>query len=197
MPLVVGRVVKCEAVTGKAHLKACSVDVGSGEPIIVVTNCSNVREGTHTVVALLGTELEISGETVKIARTNVGGVYSSGMLCDSPMCGWVGGAAGLCVQVPQSLLPGSPAPSSKPRLDGSAGPVPQEPEVSDKDRKAKEKADRKALAAAKKAARKGAKGKGGEEDADEAGAEAEAEAEGEGDEVQGAAEALGKATLDV
>lgn len=188
MPLVVGHVINCEAVPGKAHLKSCSVDIGEGDPIIVVTNCSNVRVDTHTVVALIGTELEISGETVKIARTNVGGVYSSGMLCDSPMCGWVGGAAGLCVQVPQSLPPGSPAPTSKPRLDGSAAAAPQEPEMSEKDRKAKEKADRKALAVAKKAARKDAKGKAGEEGDD---------GEGEGDDVHEAAETLGRATLDV
>ena len=193
MPLVVGHVLSCEAVAGKANLRECSIDIGEAEPITVVTNCSNVRKDTHTVVATIGTDIEVAGESIKIAKTNVGGVYSSGMLCDSPMCGWVGGAAGLCVQVPLNLAVGSPAPTSKPRLDGSSAgaSAEKEPEVSAKDLKAKEKADRKALAAAKKAARK-AKGNDDKDNKDEE----EDDKDDKEESVVGAAEALGKATLD-
>lgn len=154
MPLVVGHVTSCEPIPGKSTLKQCRVDVGTGEDVVIVTNAPNVRTDTHTVVALVGTEIEIAGESTIIARTNVGGVYSSGMICDSPMCGWVGGGAGIAVQCPLSLAPGSSAPTSKPRLGGLEVTAAAEPEMSDKERKAKEKADRKALAASKKAARK-------------------------------------------
>ena len=166
MALVVGHVVSCEPIAGKANLKLCKVDIGAGDPIPVVTNASNVRNDTHTVVAVVGTEIEVDGESIVIARTNVGGVYSEGMLCDSLMCGWVGGAKGICVQVPLDLTPGSPAPTSKPRLGGGAEEKPAEPELSAKELKAREKEARKAANAAKKEARKAAKGGGptGEDD---------------------------------
>ena len=175
MPLVVGHVVSCEAVAGKATLKLCRVDIGQGDPIPVVTNASNVRTDTHTVVAIVGTEIEVDGETITITRTNVGGLYSEGMLCDSTMCGWVGGAKGICVQVPLDLPPGSPAPATKPRLGGGGGAEEKaaEPELSAKELKAKEKAERKAANAAKKEARKAAKG--GRTD------EGDGEGEGEGE----------------
>ena len=180
MPLVVGHVVSCEAVAGKANLKLCRVDIGQGDPIPVVTNASNVRNDTHTVVAIVGTEIEVDGETITITRTNVGGVYSEGMLCDSAMCGWVGGAKGICVQVPLDLPPGSPAPATKPRLGGGGGAEDAEkaaePELSAKELKAKEKAERKAANAAKKEARKAAKGGGTDEgDGDGEGEPAEEE----------------------
>ena len=174
MPLVVGHVVSCEAVAVKANLKLCRIDIGQGDPIPVVTNASNVRNDTHTVVAIVGTEIEVDGETITITRTNVGGVYSEGMLCDSTMCGWVGGAKGICVQVPLDLPPGSPAPATKPRLGGGGGAEEKaEPELSAKELKAKEKAERKAANAAKKEARKAAKG--GRTD------EGDGEGEGEGE----------------
>jgi hypothetical protein len=40
---------------------------------------------------------------------------SEGMLCDSRMLGWSGGAAGIAVQVPESVEIGSSPPASKPR----------------------------------------------------------------------------------
>lgn len=40
------------------------------------------------------------------------------MICDFVMLGWVGGAAGLAVQIPVSYALGSPAPTTKPRMDG-------------------------------------------------------------------------------
>jgi tRNA-binding EMAP/Myf-like protein len=49
----------------------------------------------------------------------VAGVMSEGMICDSIMLGWAGGAAGLAVQIPATFALGSEAPSSKPRMDGA------------------------------------------------------------------------------
>lgn len=149
MPFIVGLVNECSDIDKK--LKKCSVDIGGEEEVIIVTNAPNVRCGTRTVVALIGTEFE---DESKVEVRNVGGVRSHGMLCDSKMLRWQGGAEGICVQVPDTFKPGDVAPSSKPRMDGG---VATEPEKSDKELKAEAKAAKKAEAAAKKEARKAKK----------------------------------------
>jgi hypothetical protein len=68
------------------------------------------------------------GEEMLVQKTSVGGSMSEGMLCDSGMLGWTGGANGVAVQVPESIDIGSAPPSSKPRPKGEepaagAGPV--------------------------------------------------------------------------
>lgn len=151
MPFVVGLVTSCEELDKR--LKKCVIDVGVEEELVVVTNASNVRNGTRTVVALIGTEL---GDETKVEARSVGGVKSHGMLCDSKMLNWQGGAEGICVQVPDSFKPGDTAPSSKPRMDGRTTAA-AEPEKSDKELKAEAKAAKKAEAAAKKDARKAKK----------------------------------------
>ena len=157
--LVIGVVRSVKPIAGKQSLRECEVDVGAGEDLIIVTNASNVRDGTRTVVALVGTEVEIDGETVVIKKTSVGGIMSCGMLCDAPMCGWVGGGVGIAVQVPPEFHPGDPAPKAKPRLGGGVETVSVSPAMSDKEIKAKEKAERKALLALKKEARRVEKAK--------------------------------------
>ena len=132
MPFIVGLVNECSDIDKK--LKKCSVDIGGEEEVIIVTNAPNVRCGTRTVVALIGTEFE---DESKVEVRNVGGVRSHGMLCDSKMLKWQGGAEGICVQVPDTFKPGDVAPSSKPRMDGG---VATEPEKSDKELKAEAKA---------------------------------------------------------
>lgn len=157
MPFVVGKVVECNAIPGKDKLKVVRVDIGD-IILTIVTNASNIRGGTRTVVATVDTEVEVGGELLTIKNTSVAGVVSEGMICDSVMLSWAGGAAGLCVQLPDSYPLGSPAPTSKPRMDGSSAPSgPAEPELSAKELKAQEKATRKAANAEKKAARKATK----------------------------------------
>ena len=112
MPFVVGHVLSCVAVTGKNNLKICSVDVGGVENLTVVTNAPNVRVDTNTVVATVGTELEVNGEQIIVRKTAVGGVMSEGMLCDCEMLGWGSGSVGNCVQVPTSFAPGDEGNSS-------------------------------------------------------------------------------------
>ena len=168
MPFVVGKVVECGPVPGKDKLKKLLIDVGATEPLCIVTNAPNIRDGTRTVVALVGTELEVNGEAITARSTAVGGVTSNGMVCDSTMLGWAGGAAGVAVQVPDSYALGAPAPTSKPRMDGGGGGAAVEaveaaPELSAKELKAQENAARKAANAEKKAARKAAKVTGGKE----------------------------------
>jgi len=58
------------------------------------------------------------GEELTIKKQSVGGRTSEGMLCDSPMLGWVGGGAGSAALVPDSFSPGDPPPDRRPRMDG-------------------------------------------------------------------------------
>jgi hypothetical protein len=50
---------------------------------------------------------------------------SQGMLCDSRMLGWSGGAEGVAVQVPDSVEIGSSPPASKPRPGQGGEELPQ------------------------------------------------------------------------
>mmetsp|Transcript_3639 Transcript_3639/g.5429 ORF Transcript_3639/g.5429 Transcript_3639/m.5429 type:complete len:176 (-) Transcript_3639:999-1526(-) len=84
----------------------------------VVTSAANVREGSRVVVAPEGSIVwNEEGEEVTVKKANVGGSVSEGMLCDSAMLGWSGGAKGVAVQVPESFSIGSSPPASKPRMD--------------------------------------------------------------------------------
>ncbi|KAJ3310398.1 hypothetical protein HDV04_005056 [Boothiomyces sp. JEL0838] len=151
---VVGLVLTCEPVQGKDKLKEITVDIGEDEPVTIITNAPNIQEGSRTVVATIGTELEINGETIELKKTNVGGRPSFGMVCDSKLCGWKGGAEGIAVQIPEDIPIGSPCPVSKPRMGGFEQ---KEEELSIKDKKALEKAAKKAAAKEKRAAKKESK----------------------------------------
>jgi tRNA-binding EMAP/Myf-like protein len=111
-------------------LRVCKVDVGEEDKTLtVVTSASNVRKGSRVVVALAGsTVLGEDGEEIQVTKTSVGGVMSEGMLCDSRMLGWSGGAEGIAVQLPESYPIGSAPPATKPRpkeepAAADAGPV--------------------------------------------------------------------------
>ena len=115
------------------------------------------------VVATNGTSvLGDDGEPLEIKKAVVGGVTSEGMLCDSKMLRWIGGAKGIAVNLPDSFAVGSPPPSSKPRPNGAiaiddekesepAAPLPGLFE------KKLSKEEKKKLAAERKAAKKAAK----------------------------------------
>lgn len=111
---VVGLITTIEAIP-KSPLRECKVDIGGGKSIKVVTAAKNVREGTRTVVAMVGATVEVDGETLVVKKTSVGGRSSEGMLCDSVMLGWQGGGAGTAVVVPDELPLGAAPPASKPR----------------------------------------------------------------------------------
>eukprot|EP00039_Didymoeca_costata_P029786 m.26384 g.26384 ORF g.26384 m.26384 type:complete len:175 (-) comp7790_c0_seq2:33-557(-) len=156
---VAGLVLECEDVPKKDKLKQLTVDIGKDESVTIVTNAPNVKQGVRVVVATVGAQLK-DGETVK--KATVGGVPSEGMLCDSPMLGWVGGGAGAAALLPESYVPGSAPPTSRPRLDGKgeegedgSAPVakPTGPGVDALFAKKLTKEEKKALAAKKKAER--------------------------------------------
>jgi tRNA-binding EMAP/Myf-like protein len=98
-------------------LRVCKVDVGEEDKTLtVVTSASNVRKGSRVVVAVVGsTVLGEDGEEFQVKKTSVGGVMSEGMLCDSRMLGWSGGAEGIAAQLPESYPIGSAPPTTKPR----------------------------------------------------------------------------------
>lgn len=108
----VGLIVGCEEVTG-TKLKKIQVDVGASEPIDVVTNAPNVKEGIRIVVACAGATVD----GVKIKRTQISGIPSNGVVCDSVMLGWTGGGAGTAVTLPESFAVGTAPPPQRPRGD--------------------------------------------------------------------------------
>eukprot|EP00525_Craspedostauros_australis_P001907 CAMPEP_0198117546 /NCGR_PEP_ID=MMETSP1442-20131203/18520_1 /TAXON_ID= /ORGANISM="Craspedostauros australis, Strain CCMP3328" /LENGTH=177 /DNA_ID=CAMNT_0043775617 /DNA_START=122 /DNA_END=655 /DNA_ORIENTATION=+ len=153
---------------GKA-LRTCKVQVsedGDAEPLLIVTSAPNVRDGSRVCVAPVGsTVVNDEGDEITIQKTSVGGQMSEGMLCDSKMLGWTGGAAGIAVQMPEHLPIGSTPPASKPRPQDSnaseevaaaAGPGLFEKKLT-KEEKKKLAAERKAARKAKKEAAAAAK----------------------------------------
>lgn len=157
----------CPSKGGKP-LRACRINVGDGDgdgAITVVTSASNVREGSRVAVAPIGSRVtdEAGEEAVPVQRTAVGGVASEGVLCDSRMLGWAGGAAGLAAQMPDSVPIGAAPPAEKPRSDKSVQfekeKEPEAPAVEVKplfDKKPT-KEEKKRLAEEKRKARKAAK----------------------------------------
>lgn len=147
----------------KPPLRRCTVDVGRSEPISVVTNASNVREGSRVVVACVGAVVPAGADPdsgTLIARTTVGGAPSEGMLCDAPMLGWGAANANAAVRVPDSFAVGSEPPASKPRGDGGGAPAEEAAPASSEPglfEKKLTKEEKKAAAAAKREAKKAAK----------------------------------------
>ena len=95
------------------------MNIGTDEPITVVTNATNVREGSRVVVACIGAVLNDLDNTV-VSKTNISGVISCGIMCDSKMMGWKGGSEGIAVQIPDSYELGTKPPSEKPISGGNA-----------------------------------------------------------------------------
>jgi len=103
---------------GTKALKICHVNIGDNDFITVVTAAPNVRLHSRLVVAPVGaTVLDDSGAPLTITKTNVGGVVSAGMFCDSKMLAWdSGGSLGIAAQITDPSIPlGTAPPSSKPR----------------------------------------------------------------------------------
>lgn len=76
--VVVGRVESVEAHPNADKLSVCRVDAGTGETLGIVCGAPNVRAGMKAPVALVGGVLPGG---VKIKRTRLRGVESTGMLC--------------------------------------------------------------------------------------------------------------------
>src|SRR5215813_1998533 len=78
-PLVVGRVLSFEEVTGtKKPIRWCQVDVGEDQPRGIICGATNFAAGDHVVVALPGAVLP--GGFAITARSTYGRI-SDGMIC--------------------------------------------------------------------------------------------------------------------
>ena len=85
--------------------------------VVVVTNAKYVEAGKLVVVALPGAIVPAGADPedggTLVAKASVGGRMSNGMLCDSRMLGWVGGAAGVAVSLDASVFNVGQAPPAK------------------------------------------------------------------------------------
>ena len=82
--VVVGRVLTCESHPNSDHLHVCTVDTGDAEPWQIVCGAPNVEAGILVPVAKIGAKLPGG---IKIKKTSLRGVESSGMLCSSEEIG--------------------------------------------------------------------------------------------------------------
>eukprot|EP00555_Chaetoceros_dichaeta_P015321 CAMPEP_0198275548 /NCGR_PEP_ID=MMETSP1447-20131203/64836_1 /TAXON_ID=420782 /ORGANISM="Chaetoceros dichaeta, Strain CCMP1751" /LENGTH=206 /DNA_ID=CAMNT_0043970429 /DNA_START=41 /DNA_END=660 /DNA_ORIENTATION=- len=170
---------KCK--NGGKSLRACKIRVGGTDNdnydeqediVTVVTSATNVREGSRIAVAPAGSSFQDDeGSTREVTKASVGGVLSQGILCDSRMLGWSGGAKGVAVQIPESCAIGSIPPETKPRPQGVGEGGEAPPETKPRPggeggggvaapglfEKKLTKAEKKKIAEEKRAARKNAK----------------------------------------
>ena len=111
--IVVGAIKVSEPVANKDKLTKLKIAVGDGVDVTIVTNAKYCDVGKLVVVARVGAVVATMEEPV--GKATVGGVKSEGMLCDCPMLGWSGGAAGQAVFLPDSFSPGDKPPASRPK----------------------------------------------------------------------------------
>merc|ERR1719341_2778496 len=111
--IVVGLIKEAEPVPKKDKLTKLKVQVGEGKEVTIVTNAKHCDPEKVVVVALVGAKVPTMDQPVE--KAVVGGVRSEGMLCDCPMLGWSGGAAGQAVFLPCDFNPGDQPPESRPR----------------------------------------------------------------------------------
>lgn len=78
--VVTGKIVKIEPHPNADKLCVCTLDVAAGEPIVIITGATNVREGQVVPVALVGAKLP---NGLKISKGKLRGVASCGMLCSA------------------------------------------------------------------------------------------------------------------
>jgi len=108
-PLVVGRVVEIEELTGfKKPIRFCKVEVGppDEEPRGIICGATNFREGELVVVALPGCRLP--GDFVISSRKTYGRI-SDGMICSARELGLGDDHNGILVLPPGTAMPGDDA----------------------------------------------------------------------------------------
>ncbi len=85
--IVIGQILKIEKHPDADKLIVCQVDVGSGEPLQIVTGAPNVKEGDKVPVVLDGGRVAGSHDGkktpggIRIKKGKLRGVESNGMLC--------------------------------------------------------------------------------------------------------------------
>ena len=103
--VVVAQVLECEPHPNSDHLHVTKVDDGTGEPLTVVCGAPNVAAGQKVLFARIGTALP--GD-IKIKKSKIRGVESSGMICAEDELGIGTGHEGIMV-LPDDAVVGTPA----------------------------------------------------------------------------------------
>ena len=106
--VVIGKVLTCEPHPNSDHLHITTVDLGAGEPATIVCGAPNVAAGQTVVVATLGTTLYDGDQAVRIKKSKIRGVESSGMICAEDELGLGASHDGIMV-LPDGIAPGTPA----------------------------------------------------------------------------------------
>lgn len=120
----IGKVLNVEEIP-KQKLKKVLIDVvGNGDletAVQIVTNAKHIEVNELVVVALenaivpAGSVLDEDAGAIQVKPTSVGGVKSYGMVCDSPMLKWVGGAAGIVQKLSEAdFKVGDKPPAARP-----------------------------------------------------------------------------------
>ena len=82
--VVTGKIISIEGHPDAEKLVVTQIDIGSGEPVQIVTGAKNVSEGDYVPVALHGAKLPGG---IKIKNGKLRGVASNGMLCSNEELG--------------------------------------------------------------------------------------------------------------
>ena len=106
--LVIGKVLTCEAHPDSDHLHITTVDLGEDTPATIVCGAPNVAAGQTVVVATVGTVLKAGDKELKIKKSKIRGVESSGMICAEDEIG-VGKSHDGIIVIDEEIAPGTPA----------------------------------------------------------------------------------------
>ncbi|MBF0469782.1 MAG: phenylalanine--tRNA ligase subunit beta [Gammaproteobacteria bacterium] len=99
--VVVGEIIAVEPHPNADKLRVCTVNVGEKEPLSIVCGAPNAAVGLRAPTALVGARLP----GIKIKKSKLRGVDSSGMLCSASELGLTESASGL-MELPLALSPG-------------------------------------------------------------------------------------------
>ena len=108
--IVIGKVLTCEPHPDSDHLHVTTVDLGNNTIETIVCGAPNVDAGQTVVVATVGTVLTMGDKELKIKKSKIRGVESSGMICAEDEIGVGKSHAGIIV-IDQEIEPGTPAAS--------------------------------------------------------------------------------------
>jgi len=109
--VVVGRITHIEPHPNSDHLQVCTMDVGTGEELIIITGADNVFEGALVPAALIGAKLPCG---LEIKKGRLRGMDSMGMLCSGEELGikddvYPGAEYnGIMILHEEDLVPGTP-----------------------------------------------------------------------------------------
>lgn len=108
--IVIGKVLTCEPHPDSDHLHVTTVDLGGENPETIVCGAPNVAAGQTVVVATVGTVLKMGDKELKIKKSKIRGVESSGMICAEDEIG-VGKSHDGIIVIKEDIKPGTPAAS--------------------------------------------------------------------------------------